>query len=161
MTKDELNLKDINVTIHAKPIVKDKFWVLTADDQRVGEINKQHHGYNLKIGDHVINFRTMNVLKANVNVMFDQEITRKEQVVNQVHDYPTDAKPFNGVWSLTQRAPIYTKEEDSKSWFAAGWYLVKQNKIWRQDFCPKLITLQRYEYRGPFKSPEELLKVKA
>ena len=159
----EVDLKHIKVTIHAKPIVKDKFWVLTADDQRVGEINKQEHGsgYKLKIGDSVFNYKNISRIKANANIEFEKQITAKEREENQVHEYPTDQKPFNGVWSLQQKAPIFTKEEDSKSWFAAGWYLVKQNKIWRQDFCPKLITLQRYAYHGPYKSQQDLLKVKA
>ena len=158
---EEKDLKDIKVTIHAKPIVKDQFWVLTADDKRVGEINKASKGYKLKIGDAVFNYKNVSRIKANVNIRFDRQITAKQKEENQVHDYPTDAKPFNGVWSLQQKAPIFTKEENSKSWFAAGWYLVKQNKIWRQDFCPKLITLQRYDNRGPYKCQKDLLKVKA
>ena len=155
-------LKHSNIRIHARPIVKDKFWVLTAEDKRIGEINKASTtGYKIKIGDTIVNFKTIKILKANIPVHFDREITRKEREVNQVHSYPTDDLPFNGVWSLQQKAPIFTKEENSKSWFAAGWYLVKQNKIWRQDFCPKLITLQRYDYFGPYKSQKDLLKVKA
>lgn len=158
---NEKNLTDIKVTIHAKPIVKDQFWVLTAGDKRIGEINKASKGYKLKIGDSVFTYRNVSRIKANVNIMFDRQITAKQREENQVHQYPTDDKPFNGVWSLQQKAPIFTKEENSKSWFAAGWYLVKQNKIWRQDFCPKLITLQRYQHHGPYKSQKELLKVKA
>ena len=158
---NETDLTHIKVTIHAKPIIKDKFWVLTAQDKRVGEINKQGSNYSLKIGDSVFSYKNLNRIKANANIEFEKQITAKEREVNQVHQYPTDSEPFNGVWSLQQKVPIFTKEENSKSWFAAGWYLVKQNKIWRQDFCPKLITLQRYDYHGPHKSQKDLLKVKA
>jgi ABC-type antimicrobial peptide transport system permease subunit len=157
----EIDLKHIKITIHAKPIIKDMFWVLTAEDKRVGEINKQGSTYSLKIGDSVFNYKNLNRIKANANIEFEKQITAKEREVNQVHGYSTDAEPYNGVWSLQQKVPIFTKEENSKSWFAAGWYLVKQNKIWRQDFCPKLITLQRYDYRGPYKCQKDLLKVKA
>ena len=157
----EIDLKHIKITIHAKPIIKDMFWVLTAEDKRVGEINKQGSTYSLKIGDSVFNYKNLNRIKANANIEFEKQITAKEREVNQVHGYSTDAEPYNGVWSLQQKVPIFTKEENSKSWFAAGWYLVKQNKRWRQDFCPKLITLQRYDYRGPYKCQKDLLKVKA
>ena len=157
----EIDLKHIKLTIHAKPIVKDMFWVLTAEDKRVGEINKKGSMYSLKIGDSVFNYKNLNRIKANANIEFEKQITAKEREVNQVHTYPTDAEPYNGVWSLQQKVPIFTKEENSKSWFAAGWYLVKQNKIWRQDFFPKLITLQRYDNRGPYKCQKDLLKVKA
>lgn len=157
----KINNKNIEVKVHAKPIVENKFWVLTDGSKRVGEINKAHEGYNIKVGNKVINYRTINILKANTEIEFDPAITKEQKEVNQVHDYPTDAEPYNGVWSLHQKAPIFTKEPHSKSWYAAGWYLVRQNKFWRQDFCPKLITLQRYEYRGPFMNQEDMVREKA
>tara|TARA_Y100000816_G_C25683137_1_gene361636 strand:- start:93 stop:566 length:474 start_codon:yes stop_codon:yes gene_type:complete len=153
--------KNIDIKVHAKPIVEDQFWVLTDGSKRVGEINKANQGYNIKVGNKIINYRTINILKVQTDIEFDSAITREQKEVNQVHDYPTDAEPYNGVWSLQQKAPIFTKELHSKSWYAAGWYLVKQNKFWRQDFCPKLITLQRYEYRGPFKNQEDMIREKA
>ena len=51
--------------------------------------------------------------------------------------------------------PLWTHEPRSKSWYAAGWYQVKQGRSWTTEFCPKLITLQRYPYRGPFYTEEQ------
>jgi hypothetical protein len=59
------------------------------------------------------------------------------------------------VWNVAQQLPVYTKTSKSKSWFAAGWYNVKKGRQWRTMLAPKLITLQRYPYQGPFYTQEE------
>ena len=91
----KINNKNIEVKVHAKPIVENKFWVLTDGSKRVGEINKAHEGYNIKVGNKVINYRTINILKANTEIEFDPAITKEQKEVNQVHDYPTDAEPVS------------------------------------------------------------------
>jgi len=44
----------------------------------------------------------------------------------------------------------------SKSYFCAGYYLVKFANNWAKAYCPKLITLQRYEFQGPFRTKEDM-----
>jgi hypothetical protein len=51
--------------------------------------------------------------------------------------------------------PIYTKSLKSKSYFCAGYYAVRFSNTWVKAYCPKLITLNRYEYAGPYKSQEQ------
>ena len=36
---------------------------------------------------------------------------------------------------------------------------MKVDKGWVKSFCPKLITLQRYAYKGPFKTDLEMKQV--
>ena len=56
---------------------------------------------------------------------------------------------------MSQKLPLYTKTNKSKSWFAAGWYRVKKGRNWSTMQGPKLILLQRYPYAGPFFTREE------
>jgi hypothetical protein len=151
------------MTVKAKGIVKNEFWVLTDGNKRVGEItaNGAGRGYTVSFHGNKEVVPTINKLKKDLNFEWVDVPKRIMTKRDQVHDYPTDAEPFGGVWDLQHGAPIYTKEKNSKSWFAAGWYLVKKSRNWKQVFCPKLITIERYEYRGPYKTAEELLKVKA
>ena len=72
-----------------------------------------------------------------------------------LHDYPTDQKYYNGVFDVKRKVPIYTKTKKSKSFFCAGYYIIKLNKGWAKDFCPKLITLQKYKFHGPFVSEQK------
>jgi hypothetical protein len=40
--------------------------------------------------------------------------------------------------------------------YCAGYYVIQFRKGWVKSFCPKLITLERYPYKGPFKTEEEM-----
>ena len=75
---------------------------------------------------------------------------------NEVHGYPTSVSPFNSMYDIKKKLPLFTKSEDSKSLYCAGYYVIKFDKGWVKSFCPKLITLQRYEYHGPFKTDLEM-----
>ena len=41
----------------------------------------------------------------------------------------------------------------------AGYYVVKYENGWTRSFCPKLVTLDKYEWVGPYKSKEDMLTV--
>jgi hypothetical protein len=62
------------------------------------------------------------------------------------------------MWDVKHRLPLFTKENKSKSWYAAGWYAVKQHRSWKLIRNPKLIVLERYQYQGPFHTQEEARK---
>ena len=151
------------MTVKAKGIVKNEFWVLTDGKKRVGEIksNGVGRGYTVSFNGVKRVEPSMAQMKRELNLDWVEVPKRIKVKVDQVHGYSTDAEPHDGVWDLQHKVPIYTKEKNSKSWFCAGWYLVKKGRNWKESFCPKLITIQRYSWRGPYKTPNELLKVKA
>ena len=151
------------MTVKAKGIVKNEFWVLTDGNKRVGEItaNGMGRGYTVSFQGHKEVVSSITKIKKELDFEWVEVPKRIMTKRDQVHGYPTDAEPFGGVWDLQHGAPIFTKEKNSKSWFCAGWYLIKKGRNWRQQFCPKLINIERYEHRGPYKTQEELLKVKA
>jgi hypothetical protein len=60
------------------------------------------------------------------------------------------------VWDVQRKLPIYSKTPKSKSLFCAGYYLIELNGSWEENFCPKNITVARYQYIGPFKTKEEM-----
>ena len=76
----------------------------------------------------------------------------------EVHGYPCSQKPYNPLWDVQKQLPLYTKTPKSKSMFCAGYYIVKFETVnWRKAYCPKIITLQRYPYKGPMKSKTEMV----
>ena len=75
-----------------------------------------------------------------------------------VYDYPCGSKPYNPVYDCKNRLPIYSKTPKSTSMYAAGYYIIKFEKGWVKSFCPKVITLQRYPYQGPFTTELEMRK---
>ena len=79
-------------------------------------------------------------------------------VLCEVHGYPCSQKPHNPLWDVQKNLPLYTKTPKSKSMFCAGYYIVKFETVnWRKAYCPKIITLQRYPYKGPIKTKTEMV----
>jgi hypothetical protein len=76
-----------------------------------------------------------------------------------VYGYPTSCDPFNPMFNVQKRLPLFTKSQASKSLYCAGYYIIRFNKGWVKSFCPKLITIERYENKGPFKTELEMKQV--
>lgn len=147
--------------IHAKPIVEGKFWIVEQDGEKVAMLHKRENNkfilsntngevtFNKK-DDLMKEFGEGFFLKSNkvkVSAGVDQ---------NECHGFATSVKPYNAMYDVRKKLPLFTKSNASKSLFCAGYYIIKFNKLWLKSFCPKLITLERYEFKGPFKSELEM-----
>lgn len=138
--------------IKAKPIVKNKFWILQDNNGKIGTVEKHNRGFLLKANGVYEEFKTIKTIKNKTNIIFEDAHNQKDFFENQVNGFPTDSKPFNAVYNLKERLPLFTKQNKSKSWYAAGYYRVTVNGKTEIMFCPKLILLQRYNYIGPVKT---------
>lgn len=140
--------------ITAKPIVKNKYWILKEDERKVGTVEKHGKVFELRVNDNVGHFPTIKTLKNKTNIVFEDSQVIQKQFENQVNGFPTDTKPHNSVYNVQSRLPLFTKKSKSKSWYAAGYYRVTINGQTETHFCPKLILLQRYDYFGPVKTAD-------
>jgi hypothetical protein len=83
---------------------------------------------------------------------FTQRETIDNMQQNHVFGYPV---PEIETFKLLERdnLPTFTKTVDSKVHFAAGYYGINfTNGGWMDAFCPKVSTLRKYEFVGPFKN---------
>lgn len=147
----------MSTTIIAKPVIKEKFWILEREGARVGMMN-------FRDGDYVVSMRTANVSKEIIirgeeglktqNIQFaSRDMTHGGQMT--VMGFPTDQEDVFNVIEI-DGYPCFTKKSASKSVHAAGWYGVKFKNGWVQSFCPRLSTVQGYESVGPFKNQTDL-----
>ena len=143
------------MTLIAKPVVDKEYWIIKQDDQKVGNIQAVNDGFQVTINNKIANYKTIPMLRNRVDIEFAPAETTTQQSDQQVHGYETGCKVFNPIWDVKHKLPLFTKEEKSKSWFAAGWYLVKQHRNWKPVRNPKLIVLERYAHKGPFYTKEE------
>jgi hypothetical protein len=60
------------------------------------------------------------------------------------------------MYDVKRQLPLFTKSEKSKSLYCAGYYIIKFDKGWVKSFCPKLITIERYISKGPFKTESSM-----
>ncbi len=142
--------------ILAKPVVENQYWILKKDDRKIGQLEVTDNGNCIiKILDSVVQYKTIKMARDAINIEFAPAETATPVPPNLVHGFEVEGEVFNPLWDVKHRLPLFTREEKSKSWFAAGWYRVKQHRKWKVIENPKLITLERYTYQGPFKTRDE------
>ena len=148
------------MTIKAKPVLKDKFWIVEQDGVRIGTLGISDDKFVLSSNEDVKFFDSKRQLEKTFGKdLFEKFITEKvtEKVVDkEVHGYATTTVPHNPMYDVKRRLPLFTKSDKSKSIYCAGYYIIKFDKGWVKSFCPKLITIERYEYQGPFKTDFEM-----
>jgi hypothetical protein len=149
--------------LHAKPIIDDKFWIVEKDGAKFATLRKNEDNrfvlsneLGIKIYDN----------KESLTRQFGKDFfvakiiqEANDSLPNEVHGFSTSTSPFNAMFDIKRKLPLFTKSDDSKSLYCAGFYVIKFDKGWVKSFCPKLITLQRYEYKGPFKTELEMKQV--
>jgi hypothetical protein len=144
-------------TLIAKPVIKNKFWVVEDSGNKVATIQARDDGGYAYVHDERREFfASVKNLKQKYKIKFGSVERLKKENNKSVYGFPVTGKAFNQVWDVQRRLPIYSKTEKSKSLFCAGYYIIKLNCVWTETFCPKNITLSRYEYIGPFKTKEQM-----
>lgn len=143
----------------AKPVVKNKYWIVEDDGQPIATIQAVEDGGFVYVhDDQRERYPSVRVLSKQHNIKFTTTTKKpKAPAGNQVYGFPITGRSFNEVYDVKRRLPIYTKTEKSKSQYCAGYYLIQLNDTWSQAFCPKSISVNRYPYLGPFKTESDML----
>jgi hypothetical protein len=146
------------MSLLAKAIVKNKCWIVEDDNNnKVGTIMSTPQGVVYSHDKQREQFASLKLLSDKYNIIVDK--TPPKRIIteaNSVYGFPCEHKPNNILWDVKHKLPIYTKGSKSKSFFCAGYYIVKFNNGWVKSYCPKLITLNRYPYAGPYDTVEEM-----
>lgn len=140
----------------AKPIVKNKYWIVEAGGNKVATIQAIDKGGFAYVHDNEREqFTSIKMLSKKYNIQFDNTKQPKVKNAHECYGYPCVGKPYNQAWDVQRKIPLYTKQVKSKSLFCAGYYVIKLNTGWTKEYSPKNITISRYEYIGPFKTQKE------
>jgi hypothetical protein len=140
----------------ANEVIKDKYWIVNTKHGKVGTLRRvndnSYEFFNQKANTHEI--------LTNLEDLFT--LQTKDSGDNKAQSYVTrfTAKfPCNFPNPIEYEhdgpLPLYKKTANGKSVFAAGYYII-QFKNWLPSYCPKLDTLQKYEYRGPYPTEWEM-----
>lgn len=147
----------------AKPILENRFWILESDGEKVGTICRQEdRRYMYSCPDGTRIFDNQQQLQKNFSgewmwgssVSAPKEETENED--NSVYDYPSKFKPYNMVFDVKRKLPLFNKSKKSKSLYCAGYYIIQFEKGWVRSYCPKLLTLDSYAFKGPFRTSLEM-----
>ena len=143
--------------VKANEIIPNQFWILENDIDRIGTVALHDNKYILSDGSGKTKFANT---KKQISTLIGTQISWgklkiTETIPYDVYDFPTKVTPYNIMYDVQNKLPLFTKSPTSKSYFCAGYYLVKFNVIWLKSYCPKLITLERNEFLGPWKTSLE------
>lgn len=144
----------------AKILVPNKEWLVTDDNKKIGSISKNKKGYTFMRKGKTMDFKDLAEVKKEFGIaLFEESIKKHKEPADKnfsIYDFPCRSKPYDPVYSVKKKLPLFAKSSKSKSQYCAGYYIILRRKGWATSFCPKLITLDRYPYHGPFKSEQEM-----
>ena len=151
------------MSVKLKPITETSWLVIgDTDDNKIGLLTKLRDEYILMAKGEKKKFldrkEVNKYFSENIfdNVLeFEQEINDKKDYF--INGYPIDFETPHEVIIKGIKLPLFSKKETSNVYYSAGFYCLNFPKNWMPAFCPKLSTLETYEYAGPFKD-EYLMK---
>jgi hypothetical protein len=143
------------MNIISKELIPDKEWILVENNKKIGSVSKSKRGYSLLKNGKKVNYKSIDHLGI--------ELPKKESTSKiehsqqyQIYNFPCSSRPYEPIFNIIKKLPIFTKSKKSQSHFCAGFYIIKFRKGWVKSFCPKLITLERYSYHGPFRTEHDM-----
>jgi hypothetical protein len=145
----------------AKVLIPEKEWLIRDGSKKIGTIAKVKKGYVVMQHGRCVPFNDLAEIKSTIGIaMFEESIKKVKKDIDRsgeysIYDYPCKSKPYEPLFNVQKKLPLYTKRLKSKSQHCAGHYIIKFRKGWVKSFCPKLITLERYPYQGPWKTEDE------
>jgi hypothetical protein len=146
--------------LQAKAVIENKFWIVEKDGEKFATLRKSDDNRFVMSNETGVKiYETKKSLTDQFGKDFFVAKIIKEATnspLQEVHGYPSSCNPHNPMYDIKRKLPLFTKSQDSKSVYCAGYYVIRFDKGWVKSHCPKLITLQRYEYQGPFKTELEM-----
>ncbi len=151
------------MTIEAKAILKNKYWIIEDGDTRLGTLSFDNEKYIFTNKNEICFFDNEKDLKNKFGGSFhwkenDTVIIEKLESFD-VGGYPTGVKPYKCIYDLKKKISLFSKSDKSESLYCAGYFILKFPKGWTKAFCPKLTTIEQYDYKGPFKTMVEMKQV--
>jgi hypothetical protein len=140
---------------HAKPLIPNKQWIVENNGQKIGTLSKEKKGYVFLSKGVTVQFDTLQQAEIEMELVLELPAQKLVNKYKEVYGYETKTIPYNPIYDVKRKLPIYTKSAKSTSKHCAGHYIIKFPKGWVKSHCPKLITLERYPYKGPFYSEQE------
>lgn len=145
--------------------VTERSWIVKQDDKPAGILNRDVQDHYVYIGGReLVRFDSDTEVAnhfGNIQLFTDQETISTEAnkkfyvmgfevgVDEPVIIDEDDPQAVDGL-------PLFAKTEGSSVLYAAGYYAVNFARGWTHAHNPKLSTLQKYGYSGPFRNRDDM-----
>lgn len=144
--------------LKAVEVIPDKLWITyDKDGNKTGTLSPSSHDQGFLI-ELLLDGSKIAHDRDDIDNVFEFE---SKQEISSWHQQFVFGYPIGQTESFNieekNNLPCFTKTEKSEVFFAAGYYGINfDNGGWLDSFCPKLSTLQKYEYIGPFKTDTDM-----
>ena len=129
--------------LSATPVEKKNLWVLSKAGKNVGLLSKQKGKYLIICNNKRIE---ASVDQVKDKVAFQK---RKKKAIG-------NGTECNVLHDVKNRVTIFTKDKDSKCYYALGYFVIAHNsKTYTVEHNPKWIYINRYEHYGPYGTEQE------
>lgn len=134
----------------AKTVIQDKFWIVEQNGSKIGTLKSESDKYVL-YNNHNSKETVYNDLQD-----FVVEDKKSKTFINDVvYGYPANTEQAHEI-DLLDNVPVFKKTATSSVYVAAGYYCLLFPMGWRPSFCPRVETLKKYTYAGPFKTESDM-----
>ncbi len=150
------------MSVKLKPVTEKSWLVLgDTDDTRIGLLTEIRDQYVLMVSGAKQKFLD----RKEVNKFFQEDVFKNiaEPVVDDgvkkdyfINGYPVDFDNPSEVLIKGNTLPLFSKKSSSDVYYSAGYFCLNFPKNWMPAYCPKMVTLTKYEYSGPFKTELEM-----
>ena len=150
---------DMNTVV--KTLIPNKSWLIEQQGEKIGTLQKEKSMYIVLQNGQKYEIGNAKDVKEQLGIelpvdLKTKKISNANEPINTVYNFPCSSKPYNPLYNVRKKLPIYAKSTKSKSQYCAGYYVIRFRKGWVKSFCPKLITLERYPFEGPFRTEQEM-----
>ncbi len=157
--------------VKAKEILKNKFWIIedAVHGKKLGTLSKDENNHYMyccqkprkqRNGSRTEYYNCLPDLKEGIGgeiLWSSATISDANKTVSkEIYHLATSTVPYNAMYDLKKKRALFTKSKKSKSLYCAGYFIIHFDKGWVKSFCPKEVTLEKYEHKGPFKTELEM-----
>ena len=144
-----------------KPVVDGQFWIVkNSVGEKIGTVQRAGNHVRVFVDDVTSEFDSIDAAIAahsfEIEMPGQETISSKEWDVN---GFPARTEPFNATYDAKLKVHMYTKKPESNSFYAAGFFVIENNSQLSQNLCPRLSTLKKNVWRGPFNNRVEMMEV--
>ena len=137
----------------AQEVIKDKFWIVYSNGSKIGTLRFCDESYEF------FNQSTEEKQYFNsFNEMFKVSNTQQEFKDVDILNVGGFTTGCTEIFEAQEGdIPMFKKSAKAKTFYAAGHYVVKFDGMgWQWATTPKVDTLHKYSYRGPFLTEWEM-----
>lgn len=140
--------------------ISEKFWIiLSSTNEKIGTLSESKEGKFTVIvngSTGVINSKEELITSLGTDLFKDVEVNEAAKELVFIDGYPTFITGAVKKECEIAGIPAFAKQIDSNVIFAAGYYCIKFPKQTMPATTPKVQTLVKYGYLGPFKTQQEM-----